>query len=511
MKPSVLLMLVAGCTCGSPPEAPPPGTPAVRPQVQVDPDAVRPPNVLVLVWDTVRADRMSAYGYHKPTTPRIAEWAKGARVYERAVSPGVWTLPSHGSLFTGLPVRSHGVTADHKSLDPAHDTYAETLSAQGWDTWSFAANPYLTDDTLLMQGFQEQEHPWDQAWKKKARALLGSKLIAEDASTPVSPAWRGSADAGQNKYTFKEAGPVAQEAMLAWLDRREGPDKPWFAFINYMEAHLPRVPTLASRELVMTPEEIARGYEVEETTTSFHRWMAGKAELSALDLAAISGIYDASLIDLDATTGSLLDALAARGVLDDTIVVLTSDHGEHLGEGGLLLHKYSVSQALSHVPLIVSWPGHIEPSRIVAPISVSDAIGVAAREGNLPVEPGAAGSRAPVTEFSAVAKGSLDRLKKHWPRLSTARFERTFEALELGPFKVVEASDGTSQLFDRVADPAEEHDLATERPEDAARMARALEAWRTRVPPYVPGEDVVSPKEIDPELAAALELLGYVE
>ncbi len=99
------------------------------------------------------------------------------------------------------------------------------------------------------------------------------------------------------------------------------------------------------------------GLTVEQTSTSMHGWMAGVSELSDRDLQAISGIYDASLIDLDAATADLMDELEARGVLEDTVVVLTSDHGEALGEHGLMLHKYSVYQELAHVPFVMWVPG----------------------------------------------------------------------------------------------------------------------------------------------------------
>ncbi|HMV67683.1 MAG TPA: sulfatase-like hydrolase/transferase, partial [Myxococcota bacterium] len=137
-----LAALLAGCTCQGE-EAPAKGGKVKRgkaaapeaAQVERPPVSealARAPNVLLIVWDTVRADHMSAYGYAKPTTPRVAEWSKQGIRYDRAVSPGVWTLPSHASLFTGLPERGHGVNADHNWLDSGHLTMAESLSAAGY-------------------------------------------------------------------------------------------------------------------------------------------------------------------------------------------------------------------------------------------------------------------------------------------------------------------------------------------------------------------------------------------
>jgi hypothetical protein len=140
----ILAALLAGCTCSSSTEPPPPEPKAAkvkRAKGEVKPEAaeaeVAPlndalkaaPNVLLIVWDTVRADHMSAYGYNKPTTPRIAAWSKQGVRYDRAVSAGVWTLPSHASLFTGLPERAHGVNADYNWLDSEHLTVAEAMGS----------------------------------------------------------------------------------------------------------------------------------------------------------------------------------------------------------------------------------------------------------------------------------------------------------------------------------------------------------------------------------------------
>jgi arylsulfatase A-like enzyme len=483
-------------------------------------DALRAsPNVLLIVWDTVRADRMSLYGYDKPTTPKTDAWAQRGTVYDRAVSPGVWTLPSHASMFTGLPERAHGVSADHNWLDSAHETIAETLSATGYDTWVFCSNPYLAKDTNLLQGFDKQEFPWDKAWMDKVGAHMKGKLDPRDASTAVSPAFTGKAGADSNRYLYKEAGPVAADALGAWLDARAEPERPFFGFINLMEAHLPRIPSLAARQAVMRPEAIERAWHVEQSTTYFHEWMVGVRSYDPLDLEAISGVYDASLIDLDAATAFVFDLIQARGLAEDTAVILTSDHGENLGDHDLLLHKYGVHNSLARVPLVVVWPGTYEAVRVSDPKSVADVLVDVLDRGRAPIpdarKAALAGrpqraAQGVVAEFSAVADGSVLRMKKLHPDASTARLERTFLALEQGPLKVIEASDGGVELFDVVADPAESHNLASSRPADVSRMRALVEAWRAAVPPWTPTGEASGHKRSD-ELKKGLEAIGYVE
>ncbi len=534
---TLLLLALLGCGTSTPPEAPAegakgakaaararamrtpkgaasPSTPAAKPPA---PDA---PNVLLVVWDTVRADRMSVYGYDKPTTPRMEAWAKkSALVYDRPVSPGVWTLPSHASLFTALPVRVHGVNADTKYLEDRFVTVAEALSEVGYDTYTFCSNPYLAPETNLLQGFDTRDHPWEKPWRKKVQAWMDSKLLPDDASSAVSPMWQGKGGAGQNKYLFKESGPVAQEAFLGWLDDRAEPDRPWFAFINYMEAHLPRIPTEGARKQVMTPEEMRTALTVPQTTTHFHEWMTGVREYSDIELASISSLYDASLIDLDKATGDLFDALEARGLAENTIVVLTSDHGENLGDHDLLLHKYAVYNTLTRVPLIVSWPNHIAGRREAAPKSVADILADVVELGDIPVnapvrkglaQRDSVKAEGVVAEFSAVATGSLERMLRLHPTADLKAFERTFESIELGPHKYISASNGDVELFDVLADPHETKDLS-DQVELRSRLEAALVAWRETVRPFEKGAVPEGAGEMNDELREGLEALGYVE
>lgn len=479
-------------------------------------DALRAaPNVLVIVWDTVRADRMSLYGYGKPTTPKLDAWAVRAAVHSRAVSPGVWTLPSHASLFTGLPERGHGVNADHNWLDNDHLTIAEALSAAGYDTYTFCANPYLAKDTNLLQGFTTQEFPWSPTWRKAVEAHMRDKLIAEDASTPVSPKYAGKGGAMANKYVFKEAGPVAADALGAWIDGRPEKDRPFFAFVNLMEAHLPRIPRMESRKAVMTDAEITHSYGVVQSTGHFHEWMGGVRPYSAADLAAISGVYDASLIDVDAATERIFKLLDDKGLTNDTLIVLTSDHGENLGDHELLLHKYSVHNSLSRVPLVVAGPG-VSPGRYDAPVSVADGMMRALQGAGVPLDEAAktklAARETPfgvVVEYSATADGSIDKLKKSHPNADLSRLERTWTAIEYGPWKYLQGSGGVEELYRVVEDPAEAKNLAETEAEARAEMAKRLEDWTMATPAWEVRDE--GGHRRDGELKEGLEALGYVE
>lgn len=478
------------------------------------------PNILLIVWDTARADRMSMYGYDKPTTPRMDAWAaEHALVFERAISPGVWTLPSHASLFTGLPSRTHGVDASNLLLASRFETVPKMLETSGYDTYAFCANPYIGKHTGLLDGFGSVERPWSRRWRTAVASHMDDKILEEDGSTPVSPQW--PEHKVRNKYLFKEAGPVAQMAVSAWLEERDEPERPWFAFVNYMEAHLPRIPSLEARVQVMSPAEIARSFLVAQDTENFHAWMAGVRDYEPLDLAALSGVYDASLIDLDKATAELLEGLAKAGMLDNTIVVITSDHGEHLGEHHLLLHKYGVYRELSRVPLLVSWPGHIEPGRSVEPFSVADILPWVLAKADIPVtdsmaaqfaqRPSAMAVPGVVTEFNAINDGQIDKLLRGHPGVDTARFLYTFKGIELGRHKLIERSDDTIELYDVLSDPAEQSDVAGSDGTRTEDMKAALEAWRQAVPPFSAQAGDEGARELSDELREGLQALGYTE
>jgi arylsulfatase A-like enzyme len=160
--------------------------------------AEKRPNVVLVVWDTVRADRMSLYGYPKPTTPRMEALAKEAAVYDNATSTGMWTLPGHAGMFTGLYETTHGATPEWPWLDGRFETLAEKLSAGGYDTFAFSANIVAGPLMNLLQGFETVHTTYPTRdgppgrYMKAARQATRAKLLPEDASNELSPLFAGS-------------------------------------------------------------------------------------------------------------------------------------------------------------------------------------------------------------------------------------------------------------------------------------------------------------------------------
>ena len=309
------------------------------------------PNVLLLVMDTQRADRMSVYGYPRPTTPRLEQLAREGVRYANASSASAWTLPSHASLFTGRQLHEHAAgLLDRQYLDRRYPTLAETLRAAGYATAGFAANIFWTGrHTGLQRGFLHYEDFFGTLGDALVRTEIGRRLRYS-----VLP-WFGWIDLPGRKRA-----PALNARLLAWLDRIG--DRPFFAFVNYFDVHSPYLPPPPYRGRFSGRRESPhpRG-EVEVGR------LAGDIEVPAGDsLAWLDDAYDESILFLDASIGALLDSLAARGLLDRTLVIVTSDHGEAHGEHGMMWHGNSLYRHQTWVPLILRLPGRVPAGAVVS-------------------------------------------------------------------------------------------------------------------------------------------------
>ena len=521
MQAALVLWLLTGCGCGETETVVPPEPAPAEPIVD------ERPNVLFIVWDTVRADHLSLYGYDKPTTPRLGQFAERATVYERATSPGMWTLPAHAAIFTGLPGTTHGANAKHRWLDGHHETLAEILNGSGYQTFGVSTNLIASQMSNLAQGFDTFETTFPRGAKgrsgrysRAAKAATTAKLLPRDASTEMSPKFAGNADEKWAKAIYKDAAPVLRKALVQFVDKRQS-EKPWFAYLNMMEAHTPRVPTEAARHKVMNGASVELGLATDASLAASNAFIVGKNTYSADELIAINGVYDATLIDLDNATGNLLDDLEERGILHDTLVIIVSDHGESLGEHQLLEHRWSMYDALLHVPLVIRWPGQSEGVRIPDRVStidlfatVLDAAGV-----QVPDNPGIRSKSLRNREYDPIVysemldpfASQMKNVKARWPDHDVTPWLRTYDVAYEGDHKLLRACDGQAEVFDVSADPLELAPMAD--PSRATSLGKAFDAWRSDLVPYDPSKrapDDGARKQADEEVAMQ-RALGYVE
>lgn len=504
----------------------------------------RRPNVLLVLWDTVRADHLTPYGYAaRPTTPRLDAFARESTLYERATSRGMWTLPSHAAMFTGLAESTHGAVARTYWLDNHHQTLAERLGAAGWDTFAFSANIIVSPEGNLLQGFDtvESSYPRPDArrgrYLRAAREHTASKLLPDDASNEIAPGFRGSDAERWDRARFKDAGPVAHRALVDWLAERPGAGAgaPWFAYLNLMEAHSPRIPSLAARQAVIGDEDlIALGLRTDASVFALMEWTVGKREMTPDQIRAVEAVYDASLRDLDDATGDLLDDLRARGILDDTVVIVVADHGELLGEHRAFEHRWAVWDPLLHVPLLVRYPAAFAPGRRVAErVSTGDLFSTVVELAGLPRVPGvesaslvgrAAFEPAVVSQMLDPFSSMAARMHETYPDVDLTWVTRTScVAYGQDDWKLVYWSTDRHELYDLSTDPGERVNRYATEPGRAAALEDALLAFEDRLTPYDPtlrdahdlrmvrrNEKRFTPSNADSPEAQALAALGYV-
>jgi arylsulfatase A-like enzyme len=482
------------------------------------------PNVLIIVWDTVRADRLSAYGYGLQTTPRLEAFAKEAVLFERAMSPAMWTLPSHASMFTGLPPRAHGAVPNHKWLDDEFTTMSEWYGDHGYATYLFSANPYLDDQCNLSQGFDKVEFPWDPRWKKKAEAATMDKVVERDASNTLGPAWKETVySGGRGKDRVKDAGVVTSEALLTWVKERPSQDRPFLAVLNYMEAHVPRIPSMESRKALFDDATIEAQLALDQEFSLLIAHTVELHEFSPAEIELISSTYDAALRDLDAVTGVLFDQLQAAGLLDDTVVILTADHGEHLGEHHRLDHKFSVYNPLVHVPLLIRYPKRMAPARVDQVVSTLEIWGTIAELTGVPMPEGTMSRSllhldqlAPeaYSELIAPTPQAFVRMRKVHKDFDSTPWEYTYGAVTTTDAKCIERNDGHRELYAQPGDSLETNNLYGQDPEADAAVCDRIAAWRSTFKAYTPSKGArpgrKGGKQSDEE-RARLEALGYLQ
>jgi len=320
-------------------------------------DTDGPANVLFVVMDTVRKRNLSVYGYDRPTTPNLEDFAEEARVFEEAVAPAPWTLPVHASLFTGLYPSQHKATQENPYLEGT-TTLAESLSAADYATACYSSNAWITPYTNLTDGFDDQDNFF--------QVMPGDTL-----SGPLSKAWktmndsdtlRGFADLlvkmGNTAHEFfaKEGGgdsktPAIVDRVQEFVEDAEDDGREWFTFVNLMDAHLPYHPP---EEFA---EEFAPGVDSTEVCQNSKEYNCGARDIDDDEWDDIVGLYDAEIAHIDHHLGRLFDWLRETDRWEDTLVVVCADHGELHGEHDLYGHEFCIYDPLVNVPLMVKGPG----------------------------------------------------------------------------------------------------------------------------------------------------------
>jgi arylsulfatase A-like enzyme len=462
----------------------------------------RPPNIILLVMDTVRADHVSLYGYDRETTPNLREFARGATMYSRAFAASDYTLPSLGAMFTGRFPTSHGahtedprLHADRAIGDMAMAgrmiTLPEILSDAGYATAAVVANyGFLSPRYGLDQGFDTYAVPFPGC--APSSASFGIRRVLASVVPAITVPDRDA--------VFSNAALVNDE--IAQILRRVGAAaRPFFLFVDYMDAHWPYAPPAPYDRRFPGRDP---SFDEDSYVKLKRSVMKREQVLPAKTRAHLISQYDGGIAFLDHQIGALLDDLKARGLYDDSLIVVTADHGESFGDRQLMEHNVSVYQEQIAVPLIVKYPGQTAGRVVSTPVSGADFTPTVLELLRLPVLGGTQGR-------SLMDETSADRqiVSESFPRPALLdldpRFHRVQRAKIEWPYKLIVSTDGTRELYRLDTDPGERQNLFAPTEPAAASIAARLDAWLAQAV-----AEVGEAPTMDPESLERLRSLGYV-
>lgn len=403
------------------------------------------PNVLLIILDTVRAFNLSVYGYPLPTTPALTRWAAGGVRFSHAFSTAPWTLPSHASILTGRD--AYELSASWQTpLDGTFPTLAETLRAHGYRTAGFVANvAYCSRETGLARGFTTYDD-----YQVNFDRLVSSASITRSI---VDPRWVRRILWGGDMLGRKPA-PAISRAFLDWAGTDR--DRPFFAFLNYYDAHVPYLPPEPYRSRFKGTNQ--------RLESNLIRELSDTTPWSRTQVEGLEAAYDGAISYLDVQIDSLLTTLDHRGLLDNTIVIIAADHGEEFNEHGVILHGNSLYRPSVEVPLILRFPGRV-PAGVVAqtpaslreiPATVLDLLGIAER-------PFPGPSLATLWQDSSGAQVGpplYSSVRRAWglPSWYPVVNGDMLSVADSG-FRMIRGGNGTEELYDLRSDPFERHNI----------------------------------------------------
>lgn len=283
------------------------------------------PNVILIVPDALRADHLGCYGYNRPTSPQIDKFAADALVFEKAMSNSPWTKPSMGTVFTSLYPHEHQAFSWMDNLSDECLTLAEVFRNKDYATFAIQTNPSITKKHNFKQGFQYYEE------------------------------------------MILEKGEIVTSNFNTWVKKHA--KKSFFAYLHYMDTHVP----------YNAPQEFSQIFGLKDNTLftpgefqTIDVRLLGEIGLSIDNKQSLVNLYDAAIKYFDYNFEKIVDNLKKLGILNKTIIILTSDHGEEFWEHKGFAHGHTVYNEILHVPLIVGYSSHLPGRRIKSYVQLLD-------------------------------------------------------------------------------------------------------------------------------------------
>jgi arylsulfatase A-like enzyme len=517
----------------------------------------RQPNIVLIVLDTHRRDRLSLYGYKKSTTPNIDDFARQGTIFENGISPAQWTIPAHASIFTGEYPTTHQTLQAHATLDHRFDTLAKLLSVNGYQTTGFCNNPLLgVLNNGLKRGFDTFYNycgavpsvpnssnrlppPFNKLWEWYTQQLRKASYPLQNAFAHSDLLFQLSLHPKFVTFwskvgNFKGHTANSIRDVFQFMEKAERAVKPQFVFLNLMETHLPfSLPDTFIDKFAPyfkdSPE--ARTFLRRYNTETF-RWLIPLEErMDDLQAAVLNDIYDAEINYQDHLLGQLLHYLAQA---ENTLTIIVADHGEGIGEHSFMGHSFVTYQEVIHVPLIIKFSdGMAAGERVSDTVSTRRIFHTVLNAANVKVYETNHRPAVDVKQWclTQTIQGNdpegglvfveayppttfLSTMKKHTPQLIDTFYcdLRRWAAFQ-NQHKLVRVEDKREELFNLATDPGEKENIIDRHPELAATLAASLKTFVSQAIQRQPDSwsNQTLNLEEDENVTKQLRALGYID
>ena len=484
-------------------------------------------NVVLLVLDTARSTEFD-FGGAGILAPEMTEIATAGTRFDTTLSNAPWTLPSHASLFTATYPSKHGAHAGHKRLDDDPRTLAEAFATADYETVAVSNNTWISEEFGFARGFETFVKTWQYVQadtdlgeiartkegtdklRAVARRIFDGNPLTNVANAVYGQFLRNRGDDGAKR---------TNEWIADWLSSRDD-DRPFFLFVNYLEPHLEYRPPREHAERFL-PDGVTYD-EAMDVPQDAWGYIAGTVEMTDRDFEILRALYRAEIAYLGERIGELRRHLEAAGEWEDTIFVVTADHGENIGDHELMDHQYCLYDTLLHVPLVVHGGAFTDGETVDDLVQLTDlgptlldAAGVDAPKFREQAQGRSFHPDADVDprEFAVAEylapQPSMDALEKRVGSLpdGVRRYDRSLRSIRDDEWKLIRGSDGSTELYRVADDPDERTDLADDRPEQVNRLEAALDDWLTSFE----HADVSGGVDMSADTKERLEDLGYLQ
>ena len=447
------------------------------------------PNIIWIVMDTVRVDHLSCYGHQRNTTPNIDRIASEGVLFEKAFATAPWTLPSHASMVTGVFPAKHGTDTEHGVLDTRFPTIAKVLQNRGYQTFAYTNN--LCAGRVLERGSDAVERV-----NRGINAKPGPELTDFLKTSEIK-------QYTEDLLRMDDGAYKTNKIVRRWVADASQAETPFFLFINYMEAHRPynRIPAPYAALYLDRNVDLQQVQDLvhpRTRKTTLHH-LSGKVVCSDEDFRILRDLYDGEMSYLDLRMGQLFDYLRELNVLDNTVLIITSDHGENFGEHGMMGHCMCLYDTLLHVPLIIRYPALLGAgSRVDEQVQLTDIfptildiVGIE-WEGRKRLQGHSLlnGRRESDSRFLIAEEGTwhnmVHRMANMNPEMDPSTYARRLKTVRTSQFKYIWASDGRDELYDILQDPEELNNLIGTQPNKAKELKTLLVEWLNSFETYWP-------------------------